>query len=395
MYKWIILKRWVEAVFIFPFALLGKLYARLYPLKEQYDIFFFFPFYHVGGAERVHATLAQQFPDKKVIIFFTKKSVSEALLPFFEGPNITIRNISKHTGNKWLYWMNLIWRGVAAEYINRQSKRPSVFNGQCNFAYKLSPHIRKDTRQVELLHSLCSFSYIRIPFIPFYTHTVMISHKMIAEHKVVYEQYAIPAHYFNRIQLIINGIDLPQDTSSLAPATPLQCLYAGRGDRTLKRVHLVAALAKRLSERQLPVQVNFMGDVEPAIPEDLRPYCNFLGEKTDAAEIDRIFRSNHLTVILSVSEGFPMAVAEAMARGLGVLSTSVGDVPYHVKEGENGLLLDATLPEEQLADAAAGRLAQLLAQPELLTRFAVNNITYARAHFGKKQFAAAYRALLI
>ncbi|MGN6511934.1 MAG: hypothetical protein ACTHLD_20885, partial [Chitinophaga sp.] len=163
MYPWLILKRRLEGIFIFPFALLGRLIARFRPLGETYDLFFFFPFYHIGGAEKVHSEIVKLFPEKKIIVFFTKKSVNDALLPQFEGSNITIRNISAYTDNKLLYFNNLIWRGIAAAYIARQNERPVVFNGQCNFAYKLSPHLPADVRQIELIHSFCSFSYIRLP----------------------------------------------------------------------------------------------------------------------------------------------------------------------------------------------------------------------------------------
>ncbi len=52
MYKLLLLKRRIEALAIFPFALLGRLIGRMRPLGEEYDLFLFFPFYHVGGAER-------------------------------------------------------------------------------------------------------------------------------------------------------------------------------------------------------------------------------------------------------------------------------------------------------------------------------------------------------
>ena len=58
MYRLLLIKRMIEDVFIYPFILTGRLIALLYPLKKEYRIFFFFPFYHTGGAEKVHSQIA-------------------------------------------------------------------------------------------------------------------------------------------------------------------------------------------------------------------------------------------------------------------------------------------------------------------------------------------------
>lgn len=400
MYQWLILKRRLEDVIIFPFALLGKLIARFRPLKEEYDIFFFFPFYHVGGAEKVHSEIVKLFPEKKIVVFFTKKSMNEAMLPQFRASNITIYNISAYTDNKWLYFLNLTWRGITAGYVHRQRHTPVVFNGQCNFAYKLSPHLRPAVRQIELIHSFCSFSYIRLPFLPFYTATVMISRDSIAQHLELYKRYKVPAHFEQRIRLVMNGIQLPEsggsagetrhrDGQAASARPPLSLLYVGRGTEE-KRPWLVAEIAKASS---LPA--GFLGPVETAIPAELRPYGHFYGEQTDAAAIDAIYRQHRVIMITSTREGFPMVIMEAMARGLAVLATDVGDIPYHVKNGENGFLLDHTQQEAGIVQQAVQCLARWQKQPEQLQAIAEANIRYAREHFGMEAFAQAYRSLLL
>lgn len=400
MYQWLIIKRRLEGIIIFPFALLGRLIARFRPLSGEYDIFFFFPFYHVGGAEKVHSEIVKQFPEKKIVIFFTKKSVNDAMLPQFRAPNITIYNVSAYTDNKWLYFLNLIWRGIIAAYIHRQRVTPVVFNGQCNFAYKLSPHLRPAVRQVELIHSFCSFSYIRMPFLPFYTSTVMISRDSIRQHLELYKRYKVPAHFEQRIHLVMNGILLPEGYLPVAgtevsfPAgvplpAELSMLYVGRGTIE-KRPYLVAQIAKESG-----VAAGFLGPVEDAIPAALRPYGHFYGEQTDAAVIDDIYRRHRVIMITSSREGFPMVIMEAMARGLAVLATDVGDIPYHVKNGVNGFLIDHTQPEDIIVQQAVQHLAHWQQHPEQLDAIAAANIRYAREHFGMEAFAQAYRSLLL
>lgn len=387
MYQWIIAKRRLEAIIIFPFVVLGKLIAYMRPLKKEYDLFFFFPFFHVGGAEKVHSEITRQFADKRIAVFFTRKSINDAMLPLFKGANITIYDISAHTDNKWLYWRNLIYRGIVSTYINRQQRTPVILNGQCNFAYKLSPHVKKNIRQVELIHSFCSFSYIRIPFLPFYERTVMISQDAIHKHIELYRRYHIPAAFVSRIQLIMNGIPLPSaDTLSLQD-DKVRLLYVGRATAE-KRPHLVAEIA-----RAAGVEAGFIGSVAQSIPEDLHKYCVFYGEQTNSQVIDKLYRSHRVIVITSSTEGFPMVIMEAMARGLAVLSTNVGDIPYHVREG--GFLMEADQPESGIVEEGAKLVAKWIADPALLQHMGKINIAYAHAHFGLDKFAAAWRSLLL
>jgi L-malate glycosyltransferase len=209
-YTHFLLKRKLEAVFIFPFIIVGRLVAKLKPQKA-FKIYFFFPFYHTGGAEMVHAQIAKACGSNDCIIYFTRKSTDNRFFKTFEATGCTIKNISAYTDNKWLYFFNLIYRGIVSGYINAQQTKPIVFNGQCNFAYKISPWINKNVKQVELIHSFNSFSWIRLPFLPFITQTIMISKLRIEQHKEQYKNLAIPVAYENNIQFIQNAIELPEN----------------------------------------------------------------------------------------------------------------------------------------------------------------------------------------
>ena len=41
----------------------------------------------------------------------------------------------------------------------------------------------------------------------------------------------------------------------------------------------------------------------------------------------------------SISEGFPMAPAEAMALGIPVIATNVGGIPELIEDGNSGILI--------------------------------------------------------
>ena len=393
-YRLNLLKRMLEDILIFPFVAWGSWRASKEPLGDEYEIFFFFPFYHVGGAEKVHASLTRAFADKKAIIIFTRKSVDDGFLSLFQSSGHRILDISAHTDSKWKYWLNLVYRGRFSHYINQQKRARLVLNGQCNFAYKLSPWINSHVPQVELIHSFNSFSYIRIPFIPFYDATVMISRKRIDDHLKQYETWGVPNSFKQKIHYIINGIDLPEVPKPRNQQKALlRFLYAGRATPE-KRVHWIAHLAGKSRELNLPLEFAFMGDVKNEIPQSLHSFCIFLGNLNDAAKIAGEYQLADVVVLASSTEGFPMVVEEGMSWGCAILATPVGDIPAHVRAGENGYLFDADLDENGFIAQGIEFIRMLVAEPLLLSMISANNIRYAREHFGFEKFKNAWRHLL-
>ncbi|ULQ57425.1 glycosyltransferase family 4 protein [Flavihumibacter rivuli] len=383
----------LEGLFIFPFVWWGKWQARKRPLGEEYELFFLFPFYAIGGAEKVHLDIARCFRGRKAVIFFTRHSKDQGYLEAFRETGHRLIEISTKTDNKWQYWNNLVYRGIIAGYIQQQQKSPVVFNGQCNFAYKLSPWLGKDIAQIELIHSLCSFSYIRLPFIEFYRQTIMISRKSIDQHLAIYRKYGVPVEWDSRIRLIQNGIPLPEQVSERAFDGQLKLLYVGRGTKE-KRVHLVAAIAANCIREGLPVSLSLMGEVKGAIPQELHAFCHFVGNQSDPAIIDQVYRSADLLLITSSSEGFPLVVMEAMARGLSIIGTAVGDIPLHVRDGVNGYILNQVEDENALVEEACKFIRLILSDPPLLRQQSANNIQYAKHNFDIRQFETNYRDLL-
>jgi glycosyltransferase involved in cell wall biosynthesis len=78
-----------------------------------------------------------------------------------------------------------------------------------------------------------------------------------------------------------------------------------------------------------------------------------------------LFARASVFVLPSHAEGLPVAILEAMAHGVPVVSTRIGGIPDAVLEGETGFLVEA-------GDAAAiaSRVVRILRDPELAGRFA-------------------------
>jgi L-malate glycosyltransferase len=391
MYRLYIIKRQIEDIVLFPFILLGKMITSLQKPQKEYDIYFFFSFYHIGGAEKVHAQVAQALGNPNCIIYFTRRSHNDLFYEQFIASGCAIKDISKYTDNKFLYFLNLIYRGILAHRINSQEKKPVVFNGQCNIGYKISPWIRKDIPQVELIHSFNTFSWIRIPFLPFIHQTVMISKVRIDNHLQQYCRLKIPAQYDSRIRYIGNGIKL----SSARPKTHglLRVLYMGRATAE-KRVHLVARMAQAVGQTHKDIEFLFVGDAEQAIPKELHGWCKFLPFENDENRIRDIYDKADILMIVSDTEGFPMVVMEAMSQGCAIIATPVGDLPVHVKNEVNGFLFTTVNDEDQVVAEGVDYIQRLKTDSTLRQKITQNNIAYAAAHFSIEQFNRNYRELI-
>jgi len=134
----------------------------------------------------------------------------------------------------------------------------------------------------------------------------------------------------------------------------------------LRERHPVHALIVGSGRREAEVQ-------ELAASLGLAGAVHFLGLRRDVPDL---LSAMDILVLPSHTEGFGLALVEAMAAGLPVIATSVGALPEVVTEGENGLLIP---PRD--AGALAGALERLLSDPALAQRLGANARTHVREHF--------------
>jgi glycosyltransferase involved in cell wall biosynthesis len=222
----------------------------------------------------------------------------------------------------------------------------------------------------------------------------MISRKAIDDHQAQYKSIGVPAYFRERITYIINGIALPvQSPVRDVSRKIITVLYAGRAT-TEKRVYLVARLAIECRKMGLPVRFEFMGDIREKLPRELQDSGHFHGMVTDLHVIRTIYEQADLLIITSSEEGFPMVIMEAMSMGCAILATPVGDIPAHIRHGQNGYLFTAVQDEQKIIAEGLQYLQDYLAQPETRLLMARSNQAYAKAHFGLDQFRSAWQNVL-
>jgi glycosyltransferase involved in cell wall biosynthesis len=162
-------------------------------------------------------------------------------------------------------------------------------------------------------------------------------------------------------------------------------LFVGRGTPE-KRPELFLFIARRLPG----LRFTMVGDMPEHILASLPPNVEFTGNISDEEALHRIYCGHHVLVIPSSTEGFPIVLMEAMARGCAVMATPVGDIPYHLDKAK-GLLFSST--EAKVVEDEAVTWLQSL-EPQALQEMSDHCRVYAKENFGIGQFNQQYKAIL-
>ena len=165
-------------------------------------------------------------------------------------------------------------------------------------------------------------------------------------------------------------------------------ISVGRLHEAKDHVTLLRAI-KQLVVKNLNIRLVLVGEgelrglVEKTIQElDLQPHVHLLGNWTT---VEDLLPHADLFVLSSRHEGLPMAVLEAMACGLPIVSTDVGGIPEVIEDGVNGLLVGREDPE-----ALANAIGRVLAQPEMAKSMGTTNREHAIAKHSMRRTADCY-----
>jgi len=129
--------------------------------------------------------------------------------------------------------------------------------------------------------------------------------------------------------------------------------------------HLAIALAQKLGVEDL---ISFEGEV---------------------ADVERVYRSSDALLHASIQEGFPNAVAEAMACGLPVVVSKVSDLPEIVRVARNGIVFD---PLDAI-DIAAAMERMLMTDASERQRMGERSRACAVELFAMDRFADDFEAV--
>jgi glycosyltransferase involved in cell wall biosynthesis len=197
-----------------------------------------------------------------------------------------------------------------------------------------------------------------------------------------------------RLCYIPNGIDCDRFVAPDIVPYPLTgegpvigTVAALRKEKNLPRLLEAFALVRR--ERPCRLVIAGDGPVREQLDADVAR-LKLAGDVTFTgaiAETERVYAALDIFALSSGTEQMPLSVIEAMAAGLPVASTDVGDVRVMLAK-ENGPFLTA-----KDTQALAGSLQALLADPTLRKSVGKANQRVAREKFTFQTMARAYDAL--
>lgn len=384
-----VIKRNIELVLMFPFVALGKMAGRLFPLKTKHHIFLFFPSADIGGSVKVNIDIAECIKDQQPLIILSKKPNNNQFKGLFERQGVRIIDLHQYIDNKLYHFVNFFFRGVLSAWINKAEK-PVVFGGESLFFYKILPHVKRQTKKIELCH-LNTWINFSQAFAEYIDVRIFSTPKIKRDVEAQYRRNHLPQSLFDRLLFIDNKVDIPPYQEAMNRL--LEVIYVGRG-APQKRVHLIAAIARHLHEVGSPVHFSFVGDVQHVIPSDVKEYCTLYGNISDEERLHELYMKSDVLLLTSAYEGLPIVVMDMMARGKVIVSTAVDGIPDYITDGTNGLLITET-DEVKIVEKGAQLLQRLIDDPALKKQIGLESYHYATKHFSGKAFCDTYRRILL
>ncbi len=364
---------------------------QLGKLQTPVSNIFLFPYYHSGGAERVHASILEVVSNKNSLVFITDTSTSDALLNDFKRSSIILEvNLINQFGPTYNWLKNKI------KEICDSNNSIVLFGCNSKFYYQLIKSLPNKLKIIDLIHAFVHEhepgpEKWSLPVVQKISNRIVISENTIQDFRYLYYKHHINLEYLNKIKNISNFIEeVPFIKKEMKQS--LDVLYVGRGS-TEKRIHLISKVAKFSKHKNLNINFHFVGNVDGFIPEEDLPYCKIYNEIHDSNEIDKIYKMADILIITSSREGFPMVIMEAMIHGVVPIATNVGGISAHVKTNETGVLIDEK-DEQTIVELIIQNLEYFLYNRIILDKLSLKAYNHAQANFRKDVFFKSYDELL-
>lgn len=361
------------------------------------EVVFFFPFYHIGGGEKVHLNIIKSIKRQKTCTFFTGESASRNFLSEFKQ-NTRVIDINSLLNSDNNFVKKYLKREIINS-LNKNKKLITVFGCNSGFFYELLPLLNQSIKKIDLIHAFSTPDYgveqVSISKVTYLDNRIVINNKTRLDLLEQYKTNNIDSSYGDRIIKIENGIEINNQKLITKNKNKIKIGFVGRWSIE-KRPELFLAIAKNILGIASNVEFIMIGsDMEQnkAIIENAG--VKFIGEITDNEILQNIYKGMNILLVTSYREGFPMVIMESMIQGVIPISTDVGGIGEHIRNNENGILIKDTDDFNMLISNFTETIMMLIKNKEQLNKLSENAFSYANTNFGIQKFNDNYFNLLL
>lgn len=382
--KW---KETIKALILYPFI-------RQKITNLDANIFFFFPQYQTGGAERVHLNIMKSVAESRPTCFITDLSVNHDLRDEFKR---YARLINLHRWGWKTSFRKKMAKQLAAE-INKIEK-PIVFGSNSEFFYDLLPYLKASCVKIDLLHTdlshlPLSIENYAVPVTSSLTQRVLLGEGHKEKLKAFYQRKGIPKQEIEKVRIIPNGIPIPPDPPPVKDYSGnLTVLFVGRNSHE-KRPELFLKIAAEALRQNLPFSFQMIGDFE-SFAKNKPDNLQIIGKIKDVHKLNEHYRNAHFIFITSLFEGFPMVISEGMAQGVIPMATDVGEIRMDINQKKNtGFIIPSFADADDIVDGFINKMQEVTKNRDKLRVIAYNGYQLAKVKFSDEMFRKRYRNLL-
>ena len=388
----------------FLFKLLAKTYD-IFILRRQYiktnatirtipdDVhhFYFFPFYHTGGAEKVHADIIKSIHPEKQVVFFTDRSADDKFKSSFwnHAKCIDLFYLLRNDKYREKVLDTIIHR------LNRTSHNIVFSSNSIEFYQTIVPALNDQNTCVDLIHAFVhegepGSEYWSLPVTEKLQKRVVVCNAVKQNLQSHYLKYNIDPVLNDRIEIIYNKVDInDNNTYNQKDKQEFNVLCIGRNSPE-KRVNLMIEVAAELTQITT-FDFFFIGPgMDELINIHGNPRIHFIGNSS-TDEIYKYYTTGHALLLLSSREGLPLVLLEAMSCGVVPVCTDVGGIGEFVKV-DTGFLIDCN--NDDIRKNAVSVLMELYNNRGLLERLSANCVALINKSSSSAKFSESYNTIL-
>lgn len=207
----------------------------------------------------------------------------------------------------------------------------------------------------------------------------------VAARRFVIDELHVPAE---RVDIVINGVPEPALERGPRAVSQKRVLFLGNLSQRKGVSDLLQALA-RPGFDALPLEVVFAGGGDIA-GYTAKAQALGVGDTVrfagwcDQQKVAELMSQSDVLVLPSYDEGLPLVILEALAHGVAVVCTPVGEIPAVLSDGVNAMFVE---PGD--IDGIAAVLQRVLREPGLLQTLGRNGRAIYERQFSLSRFFAS------